>query len=501
MPKTLSGIKDFNDGLGGDLSLGILTANEIILNGTILDPTINADINTLKQKTTNISYNSPITEIANSLTVDNTLSVPVINFSSSINGISTTIFAYISSLSSSAQGQLNYITSNYVLTSTLANYLLSSTASSTYATISSLSNYVLSSTLTTTLANYLLSSTASSTYATISSLSNYVLSSTLTTTLSNYVLSSTLTSTLANYVLSSTLTTTLANYLTTATAASTYLTQSNASSTYETQSHASSTYATQASLSTVSGVASGAAAVGVTNSAAIAALVISDTAQNGRLTTIDGEIITIQGDITTLQAKTTAISYSPATTSTTISGAQLSCNALSSGNYSLNGTFNFNNSLTQAGSSAVSLSGPTTISNTLTTNGLTVQTNPSYFQTQTNINGGCQIGTSSSTAMTVNSTPTFNAGLTISGSQTLFGNNITSNVAGTGLNIGRTAQLETLTCNGSSVAVNAPSINIGCNQPVASSNVINIGSYTALSTINLAGYVVTPVGSYFHQFS
>jgi len=34
MSKTLSGIKDFNDGLGGDLSLGVLTSNSIILNGS-----------------------------------------------------------------------------------------------------------------------------------------------------------------------------------------------------------------------------------------------------------------------------------------------------------------------------------------------------------------------------------------------------------------------------------------------------------------------------------
>jgi len=491
MSKTLSGIKDFNDGLGGNLSLGILTANEIILNGNILDTNINNDIAVLQQKTTNISFNSPITEIYNSLTVDSTLSVPLINFSTSINGISTTILNYISTLTSSAQSQLNYITSNYVLnstfSSTLSSYVLTTTLNtllSNYATISSLSNYVLSSTLTSTLSNYLLSSIASSTYATISSLSNYVLSSTLT-------------STLANYVLSSTLTTTLANYLTITSASSTYLTQSNASSTYATQSSLATTTST-ANSALASAITAN--ALGATNSTAIAGLVISDTAQTAHLTTIDGEITGIQGDIATLQAKTTAISYSPTTTTTTISGAQLSCNALSSGNYSLNGTFNFNNSVTQAGSSANTFTGPTTISNTLTCNGLTVQTNPSYFQTQTNINGGLQVGTSSSTVMTVNSTPTFNAGLTISGSQTLFGNNITSNVAGTGLNIGRTVQTETLTCNGSSVAVNSPSINIGCNQPIASSNVINIGSYTALSTINLAGYVITPTGSFFHQF-
>ena len=324
---------------------------------------------------------------------------------------------------------------------------------------------------------YLTTSSASSIYQTISGMSAYL------TTASASSIYQTISG--------------MSAYLTTATASSTYLTQSNASSTYATKSALATTDST-ANSALASAITAN--ALGATNSTAIAGLVISDTAQNAHLTTIDGEITGIQGDITTLQAKTTAISYSPATTTTTVGGAQLSCNALSSGNYSLNGTFNFNNSMTQAGSSAVSLSGPTTISNTLTTNGLTVQTNPSYFQTQTNINGGLQVGTSSSTAMTVNSTPTFNAGLTISGSQTLFGNNITSNVAGTGLNIGRTAQTETLTCNGSSVALNAPSINIGCNQPIASSNVINIGSYTALSTINLAGYVITPTGSYFHQF-
>jgi hypothetical protein len=55
------------------------------------------------------------------------------------------------------------------------------------------------------LSNYLLSSTASSTYALISSLSNYVTSSALVTTLSSYVTSSSLATTLSSYALSSTL--------------------------------------------------------------------------------------------------------------------------------------------------------------------------------------------------------------------------------------------------------------------------------------------------------
>jgi hypothetical protein len=41
MSKILSGIKDFNDGLGGDLSLGVLTCNSIILNGSNIDSSYN----------------------------------------------------------------------------------------------------------------------------------------------------------------------------------------------------------------------------------------------------------------------------------------------------------------------------------------------------------------------------------------------------------------------------------------------------------------------------
>ena len=87
MSKNLSGIVSYSDGMGGDLSQGILTANEIVLNGSTLDPTINADVASLIQKTTNISYNSPVTEISNSLTVDSTLSTELQSLQAQISPI------------------------------------------------------------------------------------------------------------------------------------------------------------------------------------------------------------------------------------------------------------------------------------------------------------------------------------------------------------------------------------------------------------------------------
>ena len=244
---------------------------------------------------------------------------------------------------------------------------------------------------------------------------------------------------LTNYVTNSSLASTLLSYLTTA----------SASSTYETQSHASSTYATQSALGTVSGVASGAAALGATNATAIAGLVATTTAHTASIATLDGEVATLQTDVGTLQGKTVALSYSPATTSTTIGGAQLNTPALSSGNYSLNGTFNYNNSLTQAG----------------------VQ--PNNFSGVVNANNGLKV------------------------TNGLLSNTLTSQTATTALGIGRSTDVLNMT--GSSININdsgsvinttnlnGSSINIGTNEPLV--NTITIGSNSNICFVNLRGIV------------
>ena len=124
---------------------------------------------------------------------------------SKINNTTSTQLTYLDA-TSSIQTQLNTNSSNITsLSNTLTtNYLLSSTASSTYQPIllydttptsgsskiinsgnlyTTFQNYVLSSSLTSTLSSYLLSSTASSTYATISNLNTT--NSNLTTTNTN----------------------------------------------------------------------------------------------------------------------------------------------------------------------------------------------------------------------------------------------------------------------------------------------------------------------------
>lgn len=65
--------------------------------------TINSNITTLQNKTTDISYNSSITSIANTLSADNII------FSGSINSIPSANFAYLSGATSNLQNQITNI--------------------------------------------------------------------------------------------------------------------------------------------------------------------------------------------------------------------------------------------------------------------------------------------------------------------------------------------------------------------------------------------------------
>jgi hypothetical protein len=111
----------------------------------------------------------------------------------------------------------------------MTNYLTTSSASSTYATIASLGSYLTSATAATTyatitsLGSYLTSATAASTYQTISGMSSYLTTSSASSTYA----------TIAS----------LGSYLTSATAASTYQTISGMSS-YLTSATAATTYST-----------------------------------------------------------------------------------------------------------------------------------------------------------------------------------------------------------------------------------------------------------------
>jgi microcystin-dependent protein len=72
-------------------------------------------INTLKTKTTDISYAGTTT------TISNTLASATLTFSSTLNNISTTTFGYLSGVSSSIQNQLNSLSVNLATTTTSAN--------------------------------------------------------------------------------------------------------------------------------------------------------------------------------------------------------------------------------------------------------------------------------------------------------------------------------------------------------------------------------------------
>ena len=254
-----------------------LTTPAIDLNGSDLETSINSkqiqidslntSVNTINTNISGISYNPLI-----GTTVNNNLVTKSITDNGSLvsitNGltVSGSVNLPVNSLSTGTINNNGY----FALASDLSNYLLTSTASSTYALISSLSSYVTTTNLNSTLLNYITSSALNST------LSNYVLS----TTLSNYALitslSDYLTITNASTVyqtitgMSSYLTTSnanltfqpisgMTNYLTSTLASATYVTAINLTSTlssYVTSASLTSTlssYVTSSTLSTTLG--------------------------------------------------------------------------------------------------------------------------------------------------------------------------------------------------------------------------------------------------------
>ena len=104
----------------------------------------------------------------------NSLSCSTITTTANINGISPSIFNFLTGITSNVQGQFNNITTNYVTNLNLtSNYQPISAMSSyinTTALNAALSNYILATSMSAILAPYLLANTASSTYATISNL-------------------------------------------------------------------------------------------------------------------------------------------------------------------------------------------------------------------------------------------------------------------------------------------------------------------------------------------
>jgi len=179
-------------------------------------------------------------------------------------------------------GVVDYGTVGQVLTSggegnlswggTLADYLTTATASSTYQTIADMTNYLTTATASLTyqtiadMTNYLTTATASATYQTIADMTNYLTTATASATyqtlagMSSYLTTATASATyqtlagMSSYLTTATASATyqtlagMSSYLTTATASSTYQTLAGMSS-YLTTATASATYATIASLS------------------------------------------------------------------------------------------------------------------------------------------------------------------------------------------------------------------------------------------------------------
>jgi len=196
--------------------------------------------------------------------IQSTLNAGTTLLSSTNNWTGNNTFQIIpTTLTATAGSNNTQLTTTAYIYNALSSYLLSATASATYATIASLSSYL---TTTTASATYLTIANASSTYATIASLASYL---TIIDASSTYATIASLASYLTIANASSTYATiaSLSSYLTTATASATYLTIANASSTYATIAslssylttatasatyltiaNASSTYATIASL-------------------------------------------------------------------------------------------------------------------------------------------------------------------------------------------------------------------------------------------------------------
>jgi hypothetical protein len=252
--QTISGVKSFS---GTQVFSSIQLNSDLIVNsgGTTITnsqlqliPNISTnttDINALKTKTTNISYNptGTMTTFTGSLTFpNNSISRAAVSGGAVDLGTAQTITAQ-KTMSALFTCTNNLRLDGSLLVGTAGNVILTNATLQKIAYLSNVTsdinatfnNYVLTTALNTTLANYVLSSALTTT------LNNYVLSSALTTTLNNYVLTTALNTTLNSYVLSTALTTTLNNYvLTTAlntklndyvliTSMSNYITSSNLS--------------------------------------------------------------------------------------------------------------------------------------------------------------------------------------------------------------------------------------------------------------------------------
>ena len=433
-----------------------------------------------------------------------------ITYSVSLNGISPTVFNYLSNVTSDIQSQFNTINSNlssgYLTNSTASatyltisnasstyltqsnasstyltqsnassTYLTQSNASSTYATISSLSNYETTANLTTALANYITATSLTSTlsaYALSSALSAYETTSALTTTLSGYVTSSSLTTTLGSYVLTSALsayettsalTTTLSNYVTNSSLTSTlasYVTSSSLTTTL-------SSYVTSSSLTTTLGsyVTSSSLTTQLSSYATSASLSAYET--TSALTT------TLASYVTTSSLTTTLASYVTSSSLTSTLGSYMP----SSTAYSTFLTYS-NAAVTYATLSDLNNYYTATYMNTLLTNYLTTANASSTYATISNLSSYALASSLSAYETTSALTTTLASYVTSS--------SLTTTLAG----YASLSSNNTFTNNQNIVTSSNPHLTIGSVGGTGSNSIINLNPWNGRASIATTIYAV-----------
>ena len=224
--QTISGVKTFS---GTQVFSSIQLNSDLIVNsgGTTITnsqlqliPNIStntSDINALKTKTTNISYNptGTITTFTGSLTFpNNSISRAAVN-GGAVDIITAQTISAQKTMSALFTCTNNFRLDGSLLVGTAGNVILINATLQKIAYLENVSydinskfnNYVLTTALTTTLNNYVL------TTALNTSLANYVLTTALNTTLANYVLTTALNTKLNDYVLTTALNTKLNDYV------------------------------------------------------------------------------------------------------------------------------------------------------------------------------------------------------------------------------------------------------------------------------------------------
>ena len=292
------------------------------------------------------------------------------------------------------------------------------------------------------------------------------------------------------------------------------------------------------------------ALAGTTANTAALAVITTTTipAMSALIAANSADIATLEGDVTTLQQKTQTLSYSNATTVTSISGicslSTLRLTSLDSGFTQTEnqpiiivGTCEHRNGLSISNGFGLSVDGGIVQNNNSanTFNG-SVSCIRDFTTSGTNSNlnsSNIQLGTSSAAALTVNATSTFNGDITQSATKKLVVKNIvprtledifiggeTGVYSNYNTNFNTKAVFnedvntysdvtfgsnafrypfnsynDTFSVNASTTAAfTAPTVNIGTTQGVAAANTINIGSVASISFINLNGVISAPFG-------